>query len=233
LPACSAVLSETAETAPHARSALPRDTVLTPLSRHCMPRTAARSCAQMCHDTLRSLEHVQDLTRTALRLSRALADQMHVPRGECKGEEQVGGIDLHAANFLVGAVLAGQHQEGGLDDATTQTQHQVQGGFWQVGKQTAIVTKHTNCHAHKNAYRRTRPLFSCWIPALPAPLDSRTQAAPNSGRVHPRSSETPFPPTPPHPPSTHTLHTRPPARLHAGTHAISGGERAASPFWML
>ena len=37
--------------------------------------------------------------------------------------------DLHAADFLVGAVLARKDKEGGLDDAATQAEHQVKGGL--------------------------------------------------------------------------------------------------------
>lgn len=39
------------------------------------------------------------------------------------------GIAL-SADHLVAVVLHGQNTEGGLNDTTTQTEHQVKGGFW-------------------------------------------------------------------------------------------------------
>lgn len=38
--------------------------------------------------------------------------------------------DLLAADHLVAVVLLGQLSERGLDDATTQTQNQMQSGLW-------------------------------------------------------------------------------------------------------
>lgn len=36
-----------------------------------------------------------------------------------------------AADLLVGAVLASEHEERRLDDPPTQTKHQVKGGLWE------------------------------------------------------------------------------------------------------
>ncbi len=41
------------------------------------------------------------------------------------------GVTL-AANHLVGVVLLSQQTEGGLDDTTTETQHQVKGRLWKI-----------------------------------------------------------------------------------------------------
>ena len=41
------------------------------------------------------------------------------------------GVTL-AANHLVGVVLLSQQTEGGLDDTTTKTQHQVKGRLWKL-----------------------------------------------------------------------------------------------------
>lgn len=38
-----------------------------------------------------------------------------------------GGVSLHAANLLVGTVLARQHKERRLNHAATETKHQVKG----------------------------------------------------------------------------------------------------------
>ena len=38
--------------------------------------------------------------------------------------------NLLAADHLVAVVLGGQDAQTGLDDATTQTQHQMKGGLW-------------------------------------------------------------------------------------------------------
>ena len=47
-----------------------------------------------------------------------------------------------SANHLVAVVLLGQHPQTGLDDTTTQTEHQVEGGLLLdvvVGQSTAIL----------------------------------------------------------------------------------------------
>ena len=64
--------------------------------------------------------------------------------------------NLLAADHLVAVVLGGQDAQTGLNDATTQTQHQVEGGLCNTHTQfTPMQVGHTHTHTHSSHHRRS------------------------------------------------------------------------------
>ena len=63
---------------------------------------------------------------------------------------------LLATDHLVTVVLLGQHTQGGLDDATTQTQHQMEGGLWNTTQIGGLNDKRKMINRKTSSISRTK-----------------------------------------------------------------------------